>query len=104
MLREILVDVEADGRRAHDIIGNVRKTIKKSHPARRRIDLNELVAKVAHMVRPDAVAHSCELKTSLASDLPLIEGGPVQIQQVPVNLVRNALGAMLQTPPDTRQA
>jgi signal transduction histidine kinase len=102
-LREILVDVEADGRRAHDIIRNVRNTIKKSDPTRRRINLNELVTKVAHIVRPDAVAYSCEVETSLAKDLPLIEGDPVQIQQVLVNLVSNALDAMRQTPPDRRK-
>ena len=102
-LREILVDVEADGRRAHDIIRNVRNTIKKGDPTLRRIDLNELVTKVAHIVRPDAVAYSCEVETSLAKDLPLIEGDPVQIQQVLVNLVSNALDAMRQTPPDRRK-
>ena len=102
-LREILVDVEADGRRAHDIIRNVRNTIKKSHPTRRRINLNELVTKVAHFVRPDAVAYSCEVETSLAKDLPVIEGDPVQIQQVLVNLVSNALDAMRQTPADRRK-
>ena len=102
-LREILVDVEADGRRAHDIIRNVRNTIKKGDPTRRRINLNELVTKVAHIVRPDAVAYSCEVETSLAEDLPLIEGDPVQIQQVLVNLVSNALDAMRQTPPDRRK-
>jgi len=102
-LREILIDVEADGRRAHDIIRNVRSTIKKSHPTLRCINLNELVAKVAHIVRPDAVAYSCEVETSLATDLPLIEGDPVQIQQVLVNLVSNALDAMRWTPPDQRK-
>ena len=102
-LREILVDVEADGRRAHDIIRNVRSTIKKSHPTVRRINLNELVTKVAHIVRPDAVAYSCEVETSLAKDLPLIEGDPVQIQQVLVNLVSNALDAMRQTPQGRRK-
>ena len=102
-LREILVDVEADGRRAHDIIHNVRNTIKKGDPTLRRINLNELVTKVAHIVRPDAVAYSCEVETSLAKDLPLIEGDPVQIQQVLVNLVSNALDAMRQTPPDRRK-
>ena len=102
-LREILVDVEADGRRAHDIIHNVRNTIKKSEPTLRRINLNELVTKVAHIVRPDAVAYSCEIETSLAKHLPLIEGDPVQIQQVLVNLVSNALDAMRQTPPDRRK-
>ena len=103
MLREILIDVESDGRRAHDIIRNVRNTIKKSHPTLSRIDVNELVAKVAHIVRPDAVAHSCDLETSLATDLPVIEGDPVQIQQVLVNLVSNAFDAMRQTPPGERK-
>jgi two-component system, LuxR family, sensor kinase FixL len=102
-LREILVDVEADGRRAHDIIRNVRNTVKKSGPTLRRINLNELVTKVAHIVRPDAVAYSCEVETSLAKDLPLIEVDPVQIQQVLVNLVSNAFDAMRQTPPDRRK-
>ena len=102
-LREILVDVVADGHRAHDIIQNVRNTIKKGDPTRRRINLNELVTKVAHVVRPDAVAYSCELETSLAKDLPLIEGDPVQIQQVLVNLVSNAFDAMRQTPPEPTQ-
>ena len=102
-LREILVDVEADGRRAHDIIRNVRNTIKKGDPTLRRINLNELVTKVAHIVRPDAVAYSCEVETSLAKDLPLIEVDPVQIQQALVNLVSNALDAMRQTPPDGRK-
>ena len=102
-LREILADVEADGRRAHDIIHNVRNTAKRDDPTWHRINLNELVTKVAHIVRPDAVAHSCEVETSLAKDLPLIEVDPVQIQQVLVNLVSNAFDAMRQTPPDERK-
>ena len=102
-LRDILGDVESDAHRAHDIIRNVRNTIKKGDPARRRIDLNELVTNVAHVVRPDAVGYSCEIETSLAKDLPLIEGDPVQIQQVLVNLVSNALDAMRQTPTGRRK-
>ncbi|HXI42226.1 MAG TPA: MASE1 domain-containing protein [Bryobacteraceae bacterium] len=102
-LREILVDVEADGRRAHDIIRNARNTIKKSDPTLYRINLNELVTKVAHMVRLDAVAYSCEIETALAKDLPPVEVDPVQIQQVLVNLVSNAFDAMRQTPPDRRK-
>ena len=102
-LREILVDVEADGRRAHDIIHNVRNTIKKGDPTRRRINLNELIANVAHVVRPDAVAYSCEIEISLAQDLPLIEVDPIQIQQLLINLVRNAFDAMHDTPPGRRK-
>ena len=102
-LRDILVNVASDGHRAHEIIQNVRNTIKKGDAIRHPINLNELVTKVAHVVRPDAVAYSCELETSLAKDLPLIEGDPVQIQQVLVNLVSNALDAMRQTPPNQRK-
>ncbi len=103
MLYEILEDVAADARRAHEIIQNVRNTIKKGDSIRRRIDLNELVRNVAHVVRPDAAGYSCEVETSLAEDLPLIEGDPVQIQQVLVNLVGNAFDAMRQIPPSERK-
>jgi C4-dicarboxylate-specific signal transduction histidine kinase len=102
-LRDILVDVASDALRANDIIGNVRNTIKKGDSTRRRIDLNELVTNVAHVVRPDAVGNSCEVETSLAKDLPPIEGDPVQIQQVLVNLLSNAFDAMRQTPPGQRK-
>ena len=103
ILRDILSDVVSDGRRAHDIIQNVRNTIKKGDSNRRRINLNELVTNVTHSISADAMAYSCEVETSLAKDLPLIEGDPVQIQQVLVNLVSNALDAMRQTPPDRRK-
>ena len=103
ILRNILVDVVADGHRAHEIIQDVRNTITKGDAIRRRINLNELVTNVTHVLRPDAVACSCEVETSLAKDLPQIEGDPVQIQQVLVNLVSNAFDAMRQTPPSQRK-
>ena len=103
LLEEILDDVAADAHRAHDIIQNVRNTIKKGDFTRRPIDLNELVTKVAHVVRPDAEGHSCELEISLAEGSLLIEGDPVQIQQVLVNLVSNAFDSMRQTIPSQRR-
>jgi len=102
-LRDIFVEVVADGHRAHDIIQNVRNTIKKGDPDRHHLNLNELVTKIAHAVRPDALAYSCEVETLLTEDLPLIEGDPVQIQQLLVNLVSNAFDAMKQTPPGRRK-
>jgi C4-dicarboxylate-specific signal transduction histidine kinase len=102
-LRDILVTVASDGHRAHEIIQNVRNTIKRGDAIRCPINLNELVTNVAHVVRPDAVAYSCEVETSLTNDLPLIEGDPIQIQQVLVNLVSNALDAMRETPPNQRK-
>jgi PAS domain S-box-containing protein len=101
-IREILVDVVADGYRANEIIRAVRNTMKKGGAIRQQIDLNETVTKVAHLVQPDATVHSCELRMSLAKYLPPIDGDPVQIQQVLVNLISNAFDAMHKTPPKRR--
>ena len=102
-LREIMVDVVADGRRAHDIIQSVRHAIKKGTTIRAPLNLNEVVKNVMHMVQPDAVAHSCRVEVSLANDLPPIEADPTQIQQVFINLVTNAFDAMDYTSPDRRR-
>ncbi|MFL6514455.1 MAG: PAS domain S-box protein [Chthoniobacterales bacterium] len=96
-IREILVDVAADGRRAYEVIRNVRNTVKKGGTIRQPISLNEVISNVAHMVQPDATAQSCVVRTSLADDLPAILGDPLQIQQVLINLIANAFDAMRET-------
>jgi len=103
MLREILADVEADGRRADNILRNVRSTIKRGSTVRNRIELNDVVTKVKHIVQSEAAARSCEVSTSLADDLPPVEGNLTQIQQVLINLVGNAFDAMNDTPVSNRK-
>ena len=101
-LQDILADVVRDARRAHDIMGNVRSAIKKGSAIRGQINLNDVVKTVTHMVQPDAAAQLFKMEMSLARDLPAIEGDPTQIQQVLINLVRNAFDAMHNTPPGRR--
>jgi PAS domain S-box-containing protein len=102
MLREILIDVDEDGRRAHEVIRNVRNIVKKGGAIRQHLDLNDLVVQVTRMVRPDAEGYSCTVHTILGSDLPKIEGDPVQIQQVLINLLANAFDAMREVPVNRR--
>ena len=102
-LREILVDIVDDGHRAHEIIHNVRNTIKKGSTLRQKIDLNEVISHVAHLVQPDAWMNSSKLNTSSDKDLPKVEADPVQIQQVLVNLISNAFQAMREVPVNQRE-
>jgi PAS domain S-box-containing protein len=102
-LREILVDIAADGRRAHDVIRNIRNTIKKGGTIRERLRVNDVISGVVRLVQPDATAYSCKVQTFLADDVPAVEGDPVQIQQVLVNLIGNAFDAMSATPFESRK-
>ena len=102
-MEEILEDVGADARRAHDVIQHIRNTIKKGAAVRERINLNNVVNQVAHSIRPDARIYSCEIETFLDPSVPDVEGDPVQIQQVLINLVSNAFDAMSETPAKQRK-
>jgi two-component system, LuxR family, sensor kinase FixL len=102
-IRELLGDIIADGRRASDVMLGIREMLKKGQVARRSVDLNEVVMNAVHMLSPDAVLRSCQVETSLDASLRAIEGDPVQLQQVLLNLVINAFDAMRDTPVPRRK-
>jgi signal transduction histidine kinase len=72
--------------------------VKKEQIARRSVDLNQVVRDAVRMASADALLHSSQLETSLAANLPPVDGDPVQLQQVLLNLVINSLDAMRDTP------
>jgi len=102
-IRELLGDIIADGRRASDVMRGIREMVKKGQVARRPVDLNEVVLDAVRMISPDAVLRSCQVETSLDPSLLAIEGDPVQLQQVLLNLVINAFDAMRDTPASNRK-
>src|SRR5436305_7771630 len=102
-LHDLLADIVADGRRAGDVIRGIQSMVRKGTPARQRVNLNELVTNVLRMLNQNAMLHSCELHTLLDPNLPAIEGDPIQLQQVLINLVINSLDAMRNTPPSRRK-
>lgn len=101
-IREMLGDIIADGRRASDVVRGIRGMVKKEQVERRSVDLNEVVMDALRMASADAVLHSCQLETSLEPNLPAVDGDPVQLQQVLLNLVINAFDAMRDTQPSKR--
>src|SRR6516164_5967768 len=83
-----------DADRAKDIVGRMRDQIKKAPPRKERFDLNEAISEVIDMVRSAIVKNGIALSTRLMDGLVPVWGDRVQLQQVVVNLVLNALDAM----------
>jgi signal transduction histidine kinase len=81
---------------------NIRNTVKRGGAIRERLSINDVVTHVAHLIQPDAAAHSCRLKISLADKLPAVDGDAIQIQQVLVNLIGNAFDSMRETALENR--
>jgi len=92
--RQALGRIVNNGRRAGEIIGRIRALIKKVAPQKDRVDINEAILEVIALTRSELVRSSVSLQAQLASDLPPIEGDRIQMQQVLLNLIINAVEAM----------
>jgi PAS domain S-box-containing protein len=93
-VRQILDDIVKSGNRAGDVIGRIRDLIKKAPPRDDRLDINEAIREIVELARGETVRSSVSVKTALARDLPRIRGDRVQLQQVMLNLILNAVEAM----------
>ena len=93
-LRAILADIRKDDQRAGELIDRVRDLIKDRHPVRSSLDLNLLVGNVAALVRPDVEKRRVRLTLETDPALPPIHGDRVQLQQVLLNLLLNAMDAL----------
>lgn len=93
-VREILQDIARDDRRATQVIQRLRGLLRKGRVEPAALDLNETVSEVARLVSADAVVRNVSVRLELASELPPIWGDRVQLQQVVLNLLHNALDAM----------
>jgi PAS domain S-box-containing protein len=102
-LKAALGHVLSQADRAGEIIRRMRNFVRKREPRRSTIDVNGLVHNVISLIDPEAREHSVKIRTELAEGLPLIIGDNIQIEQVLVNLVRNAMDAMLQKDLDDRR-
>jgi PAS domain S-box-containing protein len=93
-IREALDHVVRDVDRAKDIVSRMRDQIKKAPPRREPFDLNEAVGEVIALARSVIVTNGVSVQTRLADGLIAVQGDRVQLQQVVLNLILNAVEAM----------
>jgi len=84
----------ADTHRAGEIISRIRALAKKSPPRKDWLDINETILEVIALARSEVQGNRMSLQTQLSEDVPLIVGDRIQLQQVILNLIINAIEAM----------
>jgi C4-dicarboxylate-specific signal transduction histidine kinase len=92
--REAAACIVADGHRAGDVIARVRALFNKELPQQQLIQLNDVIDGVLELSRGAIERQGVVVHTELAAPAPFVMADPVQLQQVLVNLVNNALEAM----------
>jgi len=93
-VREALSDIISEADRASAVIARIRGLIRRSPPQKSRLDLNETIVGVIALARCQLDQNEVLLRTRLDTDLPLIIGDRIQLQQVLLNLIINAIEAM----------
>ena len=101
--REALGRAIKDGNRAGDVIGRIRALVKKSPPVKNAVDINNVILEVISLTRGEVMKNGVSVQTQLAEGLPLVQGDRVQLQQVILNLVINAVEAMSGVGKDSRR-
>jgi len=92
--REALKRIVRDGRRAGEVITRIRALLKKAAPAKQPMDLNEAIREVIILTQNAMDKNRVALRLELPPDLPHVFGDRVQLQQVILNLIINAIDAM----------
>jgi PAS domain S-box-containing protein len=93
-VRRALDAIVKDGIRAGDVIGRIRALINKVPPRHDRLDINEAILEVIEVARSELLRNGVSLQTELAQGLPVIQGDRIQLQQIVLNMIMNAVEAM----------
>ncbi len=93
-VRQALDRIVNEGNRATDVIDRIRALVKKAPARSDQLNINEAIGEVIALTRGELVKQDVSVQTQLAQDLPLIRGDRVQLQQVILNLIINAIEAM----------
>jgi signal transduction histidine kinase len=91
-----------DGLRASDVIRRIRALVRHTPPQPEWLDVNALILEVLALTRSEVHRQGVALQTHLALDLPLVRGDRIQVQQVVLNLLVNAIDALRGIPEEAR--
>jgi PAS domain S-box-containing protein len=92
--REAIRRIIRDGNRAGDVVSRMRTLFKKASTAKERLDMNEAIEEVVFLTKSEMRRNKVASRMELAANLPPVMGDRVQLQQVVVNLILNAIEAM----------
>jgi len=92
--REAIDDIIKDAHRASEVVGRIRALLKKEPHRTEPLAINEVIEEVVALARNDLIGKRVSLKMDMANGLPKVEADRVQIQQVMLNLILNAVEAM----------
>ena len=93
-VQQVLTSIVEDGTRAGEVIHRIRGLMKKAPPQKDRLEINEVILEIIELTRAEAVKYGISVSTEFADHLPVVEADRVQLQQVLLNLIVNALEAM----------
>ena len=93
-LIDVCRKIDEQALRAGRVIENLRKFIKKQDVRTESLDVNAVVRDIMNLVNADAHAEGIRVTTKYADDLAVVRGNAIQLQQVLLNLTRNAVDAM----------
>jgi PAS domain S-box-containing protein len=92
-LRSAITEIVNDGTRASAVISRIRGLLMKGAARRTELDINQIIEEVIILLPNELRRNRVSLRTELRSDLPRVHGDPVQLQQVLINLIMNAIEA-----------
>jgi PAS domain S-box-containing protein len=93
-VRSLVAAIIDSGKRAGEVINRLRSMMTKSTPHRDLLNINDAILAVIPLVSAEAQRNRVLLRTELSNDLPLVLGDRIQLQQVILNLIMNAIEAM----------
>jgi PAS domain S-box-containing protein len=103
LLQQLLQDMIADSHRAGEVIRGIRSLVRKDTSVRNLLNLNSVITDTVRLVSSDVLNRESVVTTELDPQLPRVNAALVQMQQVLLNLIINALDAVAELPPSERR-